>query len=55
LWIESGVEQSSGSDTLDVAALLAVRSAIGELALPPSVKERGMIGSVLIAFQLSDK
>lgn len=53
--IESGVEKSSGYDTLDVAALLAVRSAIGELALPPSVKERGMIGSVLITFQLPDK
>ena len=55
LLIESGVEKSSGYDTLDVAALLAVRAAIGELALPPSVKERGMIGSVLITFQLPDK
>jgi TonB family protein len=55
LLIESGVEKSSGYDTLDVAALLAVRSAIEELVLPPFVKERGMTGSVLITFQLPDQ
>jgi TonB family protein len=55
LLVESGVERSSGYDTLDVAALLAVRSAIAELPLPPSVEEWGMTGSVLITFQLPEK
>lgn len=48
---ESFVETSSGYAALDVAALLAVRKAISEIAIPQPVQERGFKGLVVLRFQ----
>ena len=47
---QSFVDVSSGYAGLDVAALLAVRKALEQLAIPEAVKEKGLKGTVSITF-----